>query len=358
MILELLGLSENTRMTELLVSIAEVSNLLTCLAVLFALAMFVVRFAGDDLFGNDSGVQKFKHIPPRVEFSKILLPFRVKLIGIKEPYRIDLELTSLMTGSMRVYWGVDINAFHQVLRAPGDWFTQAFFHGNLFGQGKCFEMGPGQRVEKMSEGKITVQKPSLNPMQLGAAPRDIYPCVVVIVCTDSALLLAIHIKDDKCTVPSQILAEYYKSGSTATLLNQIFIANTDIGENSDTESQEDSETEEYSGGSRRNQVARCVVCQQAKISRVILPCRHAVSCSSCFTRLSHCPMCRGFIQSYFLISREPDCNAQENSEGDGDSTTNNQAQNVPGGPAPPVTWRTRINNLTSRITGPVIQRNF
>jgi len=349
-------------MMELLVSLAEVTNLVTCIGVIFALAVFLLRFAGEDFFLGDSAVQKFKHVPPRVDFAKILLPFRIKLLGIKEPYRIHLELSSVCTGSMRVYWGVHINAFHQVVRAPEDWFTRAFFHGNLFGQGKCMEMGEIQRVQQISQGFLPIEKPSDSPMHLGSAPREVYPCVVVLVTGGQALLSAIHIKDSKCMVPSQILAEYYKSGKTATLLHQIFISNSDIGENSDTESQEDSETEEYSVfGSedrKKRRVARCVVCQEEKISRVILPCRHAASCHTCFNRLEHCPMCRGFIQSYFLIAKEPQINIQ-NSTSTEEITQSRNQENLHQ-PAASIlqVWSARLSNLAARIRGPVIQNNF
>jgi hypothetical protein len=348
-------------MMDSLVSLAEVTNLITCVGVIIALALFFIRFAGDDFLLGDSGVQKFKHVPPRVDFAKILLPFRIQLLGIKEPYRIHLELTSQCGGRMRVYWGVDINAFHQVIRAPEDWFTQAFFHGNLFGQGKCMEMSEIQPLQQISQGLVPIQKPSDKPLHLGSAPRDIYPCVVVMVNQESALLSAIHIKDNKCMVPSQILAEYYKCGSRATLLHQIFISNSDIGENSDTESQEDTETEDYAAvyGSdlRRRRVARCVVCQEHKISRVILPCRHAASCYSCFNRLEHCPMCRGFIQSYFLIAREPQSNnSQSPMDEEGRPGSTNQGQQPQTGHLQ--VWRTRLANLAVRIRGPHMQNNF
>jgi len=343
-----------------LVSLAEVTNLVTVVGVIIVLVLFLLRFAGEDFIHGESGVQKFKHVPPRVDFAKILLPFRIQLIGIKEPYRIELELSCVGSSNMRVFWGVHINTFHQVVHAPEDWFTQAFFHGNLFGQGKCFEMGEIEGVNQIRKGLISVQKPSNRPMHLGNAPRDIYPCVVVLVNGNSALLSAIHIKDDKCMVPSQILAEYYKSGRTATLLHQIFISNSDIGENSDTESQEDSETEEYSvyGGEGRR-VCRCVVCQEEKISRVILPCRHAASCHNCFNRLEHCPLCRGFIQSYFLIAAEPQ--NKNNTQGsadtvDGGAESSNNVNNQPAGFIQ--TCRRRLSAITSRFRPPLIQNNF
>ncbi|XP_046559866.1 cell growth regulator with RING finger domain protein 1-like [Haliotis rubra] len=45
----------------------------------------------------------------------------------------------------------------------------------------------------------------------------------------------------------------------------------------------------------------CVVCQMNPISHVILPCRHACACSMCFKKIDRCPMCRGFIETYFTM---------------------------------------------------------
>ncbi|XP_067682423.1 cell growth regulator with RING finger domain protein 1-like [Haliotis asinina] len=45
----------------------------------------------------------------------------------------------------------------------------------------------------------------------------------------------------------------------------------------------------------------CVVCQMNPISHVILPCRHACTCSMCFKKIDRCPMCRGFIETYFTM---------------------------------------------------------
>ncbi|XP_071485795.1 cell growth regulator with RING finger domain protein 1-like [Diadema antillarum] len=45
----------------------------------------------------------------------------------------------------------------------------------------------------------------------------------------------------------------------------------------------------------------CTVCQNAPISRTIIPCRHACVCQHCIGLLSACPMCRGTIASYFRI---------------------------------------------------------
>jgi len=309
-------------MTDWLVSAAEVSNLVSFISVVFsftAMFLFLLKLIGDDVGGNGS-LTKVTNRPPRINFSKILLPFKIKLFGVKETYKIELSLTALTEGWMRAYWGVDINSFHQVLRAPRDWFHSAFTHGNLFGKEKCAEFSEIRSIQKVDEAILCVEKPTSRPLQLGPAPRDIYPCVVVLVCRDSALIVALHIRDEECSVPSQVLAEYYKHGDSSTQLQSLFVASSDVGENSDTESQEESDTEDLidSGGRRRtgrpSMVARCIICQVHRINRVVLPCRHASTCATCFSRLQNCPMCRGFIQSYFLIGREVEQPEPESTE--------------------------------------------
>lgn len=46
----------------------------------------------------------------------------------------------------------------------------------------------------------------------------------------------------------------------------------------------------------------CSVCLTNRASCAILPCRHRCACDSCITRLTHCPMCRSTISSYFNTS--------------------------------------------------------
>jgi len=291
------------RFTDWMISAAEVSNLASFLAVVFSFTtmfFFIVRIIGEDLAVG--GVQPMSYTPPRMSFCKILLPFKLKLIGVKEPYRLELGLTALASGKMRTFWGVDINSFHQVLRAPSEWFHSAFLHGNLFGKDKCIEFGDIQTITGLQaeNEKILVGLSSSSPLQLGPAPRDVYPCVIVLISQNSALVTVFHIKDDQCSLPSQVLSEYYKYGESATLLQPIYVSSLEGVDSSDKESQEDSESENL--GRRKT---RCIICHERRITRVILPCRHANSCYKCFKRLQNCPMCRGYIQSYFLIGPEP-----------------------------------------------------
>ncbi|GFS25746.1 cell growth regulator with RING finger domain protein 1-like [Elysia marginata] len=53
--------------------------------------------------------------------------------------------------------------------------------------------------------------------------------------------------------------------------------------------------------SEESSSAECVVCQTKKVMCVLLPCRHACVCYHCLKLLDRCPLCRGAIESYFLL---------------------------------------------------------
>ncbi|XP_060081209.1 uncharacterized protein LOC132560562 [Ylistrum balloti] len=53
-----------------------------------------------------------------------------------------------------------------------------------------------------------------------------------------------------------------------------------------------------------DQVEECIVCQADLVAFALLPCRHTCVCQSCFTQIDRCPMCRGYIESYFRIRHD------------------------------------------------------
>lgn len=75
------------------------------------------------------------------------------------------------------------------------------------------------------------------------------------------------------------------------------LQNVDLDENG-----EESESEkEWTDNLGRD----CVVCQNAPINRVLLPCRHACVCDGCVCHFLHCPICRAFVQESFALSNNP-----------------------------------------------------
>lgn len=58
----------------------------------------------------------------------------------------------------------------------------------------------------------------------------------------------------------------------------------------------------------------CVVCQNAAVNRVLLPCRHACVCDGCVSRFQHCPICRAFVSESFALSQPPSREEVEDKE--------------------------------------------
>jgi len=305
-------------LTELLVSTAEFSNLISFLAVLgglLVMLVFIMKLIYQDL--GDGGGVKVTHRAPQTNMSRVSVPFTLGLGdggGTGKDCEVRLKLSSQVPYKLRYCWGVDIAAFHHVLRAPWPWFQEAFLHGNLFGNG-CVEHGKASPLlQPHEELCLMARRETKESLNLGPAPRNAYPLVVVAVRADlgpevedrtvvTAIISVIHIRDSVCHNPSQVLATYLRQGSSIAHLLPLYVTSDPV-ESSDTESAEEEETEDSEGilGTR----ARCVVCQLERVTRAALPCRHAITCGSCFEKLkSQCPMCRAYINSYFLLGPEP-----------------------------------------------------
>jgi len=337
--------------TDFLASTAEISNLVSVLAVLgglLVMSVFLFRLIYQDIAdGGGAGVTKVTHRSPQTNMTKVSIPFALTLqedcVIPDNSLNVRVKVSSMSPYYAKYFWGVQISAFHHVLRAPWPWFYQAFLHGNLFGVEHCVETSEVREAHEAHEERgVVIRKTSTLPLNLGQAPREIYPLVVVMVKKDSeqtedltevtALINIFHIKDSACPIPSQILCTYIRQGAGVTLLRQMYLTGS-LGESSDTESAEDSETEECHGDSRTKGVqARCIVCQLGRVNRVALPCRHANTCGDCFERLQNrCPMCRGFISSYFLLRAEP-------------ARPGPACPDSPAGPPPTQTWAQRLHS--------------
>jgi len=339
--------------TDFLASTAEISNLMSVLVVLGGLLVmfvFLLRLIYQDIAdGGGAGVTKVTHRSPQTNMTKVDIPFTLSLqdqcMVPNAGLNVRVKVSSTSPYYARYFWGVQISAFHHVLRAPWPWFCDAFLHGNLFGKEHCVESSDVREALTAHEERgVVIRKGTVDPLHLGQAPREVYPLVVVMVKRDSdhtedltevtALINIFHLKDPSCPIPSQILCTYMRQGAGVTLLRQMYLSDSLGGESSDTESAEDSDTEDSPGDRGNKQVqARCIICQLGRVNRVALPCRHANTCGECFERLQNrCPMCRGFISSYFLLRPEPAVPAS--------------SMNSISPPSPPQTptWSQRLHN--------------
>ena len=197
-------------------------------------------------------------------------------------------------------------------RSPWNWFKEAFTNGNLFGEEACLHLDPMVKIDVIEEETIELEVHQSLDLGQGA-PRSKYPLVLVANSGNSTFNInVIHIEDKSfMSFPSHILGQYLKLiDSSCQLLPT------------------------YPG----NESSECVVCISRPATRITLPCRHASTCGQCFVKLPQgkCPMCRGQIQSYFLVKSEDldeeDIHAEETEV-----------------PQHPLTWRQRLAELEHRF---------
>jgi len=308
-------------LTEFLFWLTEFSLWLSLSVVALGSAvsvLVIVEAVRRDWTEGGGGVTRVAVQPARMAVSRAPIPLALSLhkpdMATMDSFEVSLSTRPpwrLSRARLRLFAGVDVGAFHHVLRAPWHWFDQALEH-NLFGAQGSKQAADIVEVAFPEEGAktLTLNRPDESAaVDLGGTPRTRYPFVVILaplrgdvhvpknVGFLGALVYVIHIKDAECGFPTQIISTNVKhadEGGRCTVLSQIFLSG-----------------EDYHGQEGENDLAdngrkRCVVCQDAVVTRVIFPCRHACTCKRCFNRLRGvCPMCRAPIQSYFLLEEEP-----------------------------------------------------
>jgi len=134
----------------------------------------------------------------------------------------------------------------------------------------------------------------------------------------------VHVKDDICPGVSHIINQFVRTKQCQPYsLQQLYVASSDehgnTPESSSSIPQQQSShlpsTSEEDENVEQTVANACIVCQVVPINRVVMPCRHACVCDRCFTKLDKCPMCRGYIMSYFRL---------DNSFEESDSETDNE----------------------------------
>ncbi|XP_071648904.1 cell growth regulator with RING finger domain protein 1 isoform X2 [Temnothorax longispinosus] len=350
-------------MTAILVSVAELSNIFSVLAVLICFCgvflfimryvgnMMVLRVHGDDLmFGGGGGGGVITHSPriPQMEMMKVHIPFTFKLHeSFKSTYaEVECEVSSQVEYSLQAIWGVSIRELHLALWKPWSTLRDASLNGTLLQGHAQYLTQPQTQPHGEETLRLSLPAPEL---ELGTPPRLCYPLVIFLTRRDNrdphpdetvALVNVVHIKDSVCTLPTSILAQYLKQANgQLSCLKQLYLAtgNSSNYDESDAMSSaglgspalalaepcNNNDTASGGGGGRGALVASgqsgdqeggslwntageqlCVVCQYFPLSRALLPCRHTCICASCFGKIDRCPMCRSPIKSYFCIRSE------------------------------------------------------
>lgn len=304
-------------MSNFLVSVAELSNIFSVLATLvcfFGMVfiimknMMVFRLHEDLVFGG-----AMHHVQPRtpkVQMMKISIPFVLKLdeSGAATDC-VDCTITSQISYTIRVFWGVSIRELHMFLWKPWSVIQKSVESGDMLA-GFYQLKGLEYTCESHKEKVYSIKFPHAS-LELGTPPRLYYPLVIFLIRETQeasihpdetvALINVVHIKDSVCTLPTSILAQYLKQANgQLSCLKQLYLAagNTFSAEDAGPFDKEDLSVWAVAGEQL------CVVCQYYPLSRALLPCRHTCVCSVCFEKLDRCPMCRSPFHAFFTVRAE------------------------------------------------------
>ncbi|KAJ4928861.1 hypothetical protein JOQ06_004483 [Pogonophryne albipinna] len=227
------------------------------------------------------------------------------------------------------FWGCEVQALQGALQAhqhgprlsTPQHFQQAL-HPH-YHHCQSFHIGSGDRAEHHThipaDHRIT---------DFGPLPRQHYPLVAVLTLAESeardsynivASVTVLHVPDGRYSLSARLLFQYLLTaqGNMYELKPLFMSADSVLSEPPDSEhstqpreaydgasrgeqspEEEDHEEEDWSEGGGRG----CVVCQNAAVNKVLLPCRHACVCDSCVSRFQHCPICRAFVLEAFTLT--------------------------------------------------------
>uniref|UniRef100_A0A1A8NI17 Cell growth regulator with ring finger domain 1 n=1 Tax=Nothobranchius pienaari TaxID=704102 RepID=A0A1A8NI17_9TELE len=148
----------------------------------------------------------------------------------------------------------------------------------------------------------------LGVTDFGPLPRHHYPLVAVLTLAEPgdrdrynivANAAVIHVPDEKHNLSCRILFQYILTSQGHTYeLKPLFMSAVG-GDTSGPELRR--EDNSRTGDDLEGTSSDCVVCQNAAINRVLLPCRHTCVCDTCVDHIQHCPICRAFVLESFVL---------------------------------------------------------
>ncbi|XP_030628642.1 cell growth regulator with RING finger domain protein 1 [Chanos chanos] len=274
-----------------------------------------------------------------------------RMVQVTNPFALELGATAgtvtegaalrpccLEDCILSCFWGCNIQALQAAL--------QSHQHGPRLSTPQLFQQAlysqyyhcQSFNVNKEDKAECLTRMPAdLGLSDFGLLPRERYPLVAVLTLADAeargtynivANVTVIHIPDDKYRLSARILFQYLLTAHGSMYELKPLFMSADSGGVSDgsdpalrTEGVEPQtkgpgEGEESEGDWPDSQGKDCVVCQNAPVNRVLLPCRHACVCDGCVARFQHCPMCRAFVIESFTLCDQLPSQRGEEEEGD------------------------------------------
>ncbi|KAM9703858.1 cell growth regulator with RING finger domain protein 1 [Menidia menidia] len=217
------------------------------------------------------------------------------------------------------FWGCEVRALQEVL--------QAHQHSRRLLSPQHFQeaLHPHyQHCQKFNIGREdTDERHTFLPADLriadfGPLPRERYPLVSVLTAAEAAdvynivaSVTVIHVPDDRYRMSARVLFQHLlTSHGSVYELKPLFMSADSGATSNQSASEQSGQHSEPSGGQdgewSEGTVRDCVICQNAAVNRVLLPCRHACVCDRCVSRFQHCPICRAFVLESFVLGAAAD----------------------------------------------------
>ncbi|XP_038583204.1 cell growth regulator with RING finger domain protein 1 isoform X2 [Micropterus salmoides] len=242
-------------------------------------------------------------------------------------YGVSLRPCCLEPCVLSCFWGCEVSALQGGL--------QAHQHGQRLNTPQHFQDALHLRYHHCQSFHIGIEDREERHTQIpadqgitdfGPLPRECYPLVAVLTLAEGeardmynivASVNIIHVPDDKYSLSARVLFQYLlTSQGNMFELKPLFMSADGGGVSGPPDSEQSPqpsepndkasrvqqspvlEDEDWSEGRGRD----CVVCQNAAVNRVLLPCRHACVCDSCVSHFQHCPICRAFVLESFTLT--------------------------------------------------------
>lgn len=294
-------------------SYSDITSFAVIAICLVSLFVFIARLAGPE--PGASTEVTIADTAVKHDMQQLYNPFILKLTSETKASVQEgatFEVTCRVAAEVRPLWAVSIDELYPAIHQPWPDIArqisdQSFLTDHSFVDDSGHQILTIGRCEK----KEIMLSPPVFQLPLGDAPRDKYPLVVILynpeaVKDDFAMttelahqvvltVTVVHLKDDTCPAVSHVIAQYVRTPFLQPhLLKTLFVTNTDDHVAS-------GDVDRQAAPQHNEASTLCVVCQNAQVDRVLLPCRHCCVCAVCFPRLSRCPMCRSHINAYFEL---------------------------------------------------------
>ncbi|XP_051878607.1 LOW QUALITY PROTEIN: cell growth regulator with RING finger domain protein 1 [Pristis pectinata] len=262
---------------------------------------------------------------------------RKRMVQVKNPFALEIihSLTASVAGgitlkahciekcTLTIYWGCSVHKLHEGLQKHVYCFRIKMPQKLEEAIDKEYLYREEFLIEKESDDEKFSRLPEyLAIKDFGNLPRARYPLVALLTLTEEenrdiyeiiSMVTVIHVPDEKYKLACRILYQYLLTAQGHVYdLKRLFISADDSSLPAEMPSKADGVdrkllekfgTAEEEFDSWKESSKDCVVCQNAPVNWVLLPCRHACLCDCCVTYFKQCPMCREFVsESFALIS--------------------------------------------------------